>query len=74
MAMINEKLICVLLGLQLKPEHKPLQHLADWKRCIVPQLTTTDPLKEEPTLMFMRDARCILKKERKVFFGQFESI
>ena len=54
------------LELQLKSEHKPLQHLADWKRCIVSQLTNVDPLKEEPNLMFMRDAKCILKNEKKI--------
>ena len=51
---------------QLKFDQKPLQHLADWKRIIVPSLTNIDPLKEEPTLMFMRDARCSLKYEKKV--------
>lgn len=39
---------------------------ADWKRCIVPQLSNVDPLKEEPSLMFMRDSRCVLKYEKKV--------
>lgn len=43
-----------------------MQHLADWKRCIVSQLTNVDPLKEEPNLMFMRDAKCILKNEKKI--------
>ncbi|CAF0703806.1 unnamed protein product [Brachionus calyciflorus] len=54
------------LKLQLKPDHKPLQQLADWKRCIVPQLTSVDPLKEEPNLLFMRDAMCPLKNEKKI--------
>lgn len=49
----------------MKPDQKPLQHLADWKRIIVPTLTNYDSLKEEPTLMFMRDARCTLKYEKK---------
>lgn len=32
----------------------------------MPSLTNYDPLKEEPTLMLMRDARCSLKYEKKV--------
>ncbi len=55
--------------LQLKLDHKPLQHLADWKRCIVPQLASVDPLHEEPSLMFMRDSRCVLKYEKRVKFN-----
>ncbi len=52
-------------------DHKPLQHLADWKRCIVPQLASVDPLREEPSLMFMRDSRCVLKYEKKVSVAAF---
>ncbi len=42
--------------------------MADWKRVIVPNLTNNDPLKEEPTLMLMRDARCSLKHEKKAIY------
>ncbi len=54
--------------MQLKPDQIPVQYLADWKRCIVPQLLNADPLNEEPTLMLMRDAKFPLKHEKKVKF------
>jgi hypothetical protein len=53
--------------LQLKNEHKPLEHQADWKKSIVPHLSDVNPQKEEPVLFFMRDARLILRIEKKVF-------
>jgi hypothetical protein len=43
-----------------------MEHLVDWKRCIIPQFTDVDPLKEEANLFFMRDARFNLANEKKV--------
>lgn len=43
-----------------------MEHLADWKRCIIPQFTDVDPTKEEPSLFFKRDARLVLRNEKKV--------
>ena len=43
-----------------------MEHLADWKRCIIPQFTEIDPSKEEAALFFKRDARLILRNEKKV--------
>jgi hypothetical protein len=42
--------------------------MAEWKRQVVAKLTTCDPLKEEPSLMLMRDARIVVKDEFKVSF------
>jgi hypothetical protein len=54
------------LQLQLKGDHKPMEHLADWKRCIIPQFTESDPSREEASLFFKRDARLVLRNEKKV--------
>ncbi|KAK2144793.1 hypothetical protein LSH36_730g00016 [Paralvinella palmiformis] len=56
----------LLSELQLKPDHKPKQHLYDWKRKIVAMLTTFDPLQEEPHLLWKRDAIITILDERKV--------
>ena len=58
----------MFLELQLKPEHKPIQHLNDWKRRIVLMLTDQDPNKEEPQLFWRRDAILSIEEEKKVIF------
>ena len=50
----------------MKNRYKPLQYLADWKRCIVSQLPNVDPIREEPCLMLMRDTRSLVRNEKKV--------
>jgi hypothetical protein len=42
--------------------------MAEWKRQVVAKLTTCDPLREEPCLMLMRDARIVVKDELKVSY------
>lgn len=54
------------LQLQLKPEHKPIQHLNDWKRRIVTMLTDQDPNREDPQLFWRRDAILSIDDEKKV--------
>ncbi|XP_064646385.1 krev interaction trapped protein 1-like isoform X2 [Lineus longissimus] len=54
------------LQLQLKYDHKPIQHLNDWKRKIVGMLTDFDPQKEDPKLFWKRDARLTIVDERKI--------
>ncbi|XP_028647065.1 krev interaction trapped protein 1 isoform X1 [Erpetoichthys calabaricus] len=53
------------LSLQLKPYHKPLQHLRDWPE-IVSELTAFDPQRETPQLFLRRDVRLPLDVEKKV--------
>jgi hypothetical protein len=52
--------------LQLKPEHKPIQHLNDWKRKIVQLLTTKDPSQEDAQLYWRRHASLNLEREKQV--------
>ena len=54
------------LELQLKPEHKPIEHMNSWKRRIVGMLTDADPNKEEPHLKWRRNAKISLIIEREV--------
>lgn len=54
------------LELQLKPEHKPLEHMSDWQRKIVNHLTDGDPKHEEPHLKWRRNAKISLIVERGV--------
>ena len=54
------------LELQLKPEHKPIEHMNNWKRRIVGMLTDADPKKEEPHLKWRRNAKISLIIEREV--------
>lgn len=54
------------LELQLKPEHKPIEHMNNWKRRIVGMLTDADPMKEEPHLKWRRNAKISLIIEREV--------
>lgn len=54
------------LELQLKPEHKPLEHMSSWQRKIVGQLTDGDPTQEEPHLKWRRNAKISLIVERGV--------
>lgn len=51
--------------LQLKPYHKPLQHLRIWTE-IVTDLTVLDPQRESPQLFLRRDVRLPLEIEKKV--------
>lgn len=51
--------------LQLKPYHKPLQHLRIWSE-IVNDLTVLDPQRETPQLFLRRDVRLPLDAEKKV--------
>uniref|UniRef100_A0A673HUM6 Krev interaction trapped protein 1-like n=1 Tax=Sinocyclocheilus rhinocerous TaxID=307959 RepID=A0A673HUM6_9TELE len=53
------------LSLQLKPYHKPLQHLRIWSE-IVTDLTALDPQRETPQLFLRRDVRLPLEIEKKV--------
>ncbi|XP_068567215.1 krev interaction trapped protein 1 [Cebidichthys violaceus] len=53
------------LHLQLKPYHKPLQHLRIWTE-IVTDLTVLDPQRETPQLFLRRDVRLPLEVEKKV--------
>uniref|UniRef100_A0A8D3DMK1 FERM domain-containing protein n=1 Tax=Scophthalmus maximus TaxID=52904 RepID=A0A8D3DMK1_SCOMX len=52
-------------NLQLKPYHKPLQHLRIWTE-IVTDLTVLDPQRESPQLFLRRDVRLPLEIEKKV--------
>lgn len=77
----NEKFLCVdvissflryhllrercFSGLQLKPYHKPLQHVRDWPE-ILAELTNLDPQRETPQLFLRRDVRLPLEVEKKV--------
>ena len=58
--------IFYFLELQLKPDHKPIQHLNDWKRRIVGQLTDADASREDPQLFWRRDAILTVEEEKKV--------
>ncbi|XP_033849174.3 krev interaction trapped protein 1-like isoform X1 [Acipenser ruthenus] len=53
------------LSLQLKPYHKPLQHVRDWGE-IVTELTLLDSHRETPQLFLRRDVRLRLDIEKKV--------
>ncbi|KAK1805146.1 hypothetical protein P4O66_019493 [Electrophorus voltai] len=53
------------LSLQLKPYHKPLQHLRIWPE-IVTDLTALDPQRENAQLFLRRDVRLPLDIEKKV--------
>uniref|UniRef100_A0A8C3WEB2 KRIT1 ankyrin repeat containing n=1 Tax=Catagonus wagneri TaxID=51154 RepID=A0A8C3WEB2_9CETA len=53
------------LSLQLKPYHKPLQHVRDWPE-ILAELTNLDPQRETPQLFLRRDVRLPLEIEKKI--------
>ncbi|XP_013013714.1 krev interaction trapped protein 1 isoform X3 [Cavia porcellus] len=53
------------LSLQLKPYHKPLQHVHDWPE-ILAELTNLDPQRETPQLFLRRDVRLPLEIEKKI--------
>ncbi|XP_050795499.1 krev interaction trapped protein 1 isoform X2 [Gopherus flavomarginatus] len=53
------------LSLQLKPYHKPLQHVRDWSE-ILTELTNLDPQRETPQLFLRRDVRLPLEVEKKI--------
>ena len=52
--------------LQLKSEHKPIQHLKNWKSRIVMMFTDQDPTKEDPQLFWRRDAILLIDIEKRV--------
>lgn len=52
------------LQLQLKKEHCPVDHMQKWPD-IVLKLTTFDPSKEKPRLVWRRDARLSIDIEKK---------
>lgn len=54
--------------LQLKLEHKPVEHMNNWRRRIVSMLTgATDTSKENPTLKWRRNAKVgVVSEEREV--------
>lgn len=56
------------LELQLKLEHKPVEHMNNWRRRIVSMLTgATDTSKENPTLKWRRNAKVgVVSEEREV--------
>uniref|UniRef100_A0AAQ5Y8Z7 FERM domain-containing protein n=1 Tax=Amphiprion ocellaris TaxID=80972 RepID=A0AAQ5Y8Z7_AMPOC len=64
---IAGRFVCVFCvsDLQLKPYHKPLQHLRIWTE-IVTDLTVLDPQRETPQLFLRRDVRLPLEIEKKV--------
>ncbi|XP_010171239.1 krev interaction trapped protein 1 isoform X2 [Antrostomus carolinensis] len=53
------------LSLQLKPYHKPLQHIRDWPE-IFTELTNLDPQRETSQLFLRRDVRLPLEIEKKI--------
>uniref|UniRef100_A0A8C2Y9T4 KRIT1 ankyrin repeat containing n=1 Tax=Coturnix japonica TaxID=93934 RepID=A0A8C2Y9T4_COTJA len=53
------------LSLQLKPFHKPLQHIRDWPE-IFTELTNLDPQRETSQLFLRRDVRLPLEIEKKI--------
>ncbi|XP_010153599.1 PREDICTED: krev interaction trapped protein 1 isoform X2 [Eurypyga helias] len=53
------------LSLQLKPYHKPLQHIRDWPE-IFTELTNLDPHRETSQLFLRRDVRLPLEIEKKI--------
>ncbi|XP_013381091.1 krev interaction trapped protein 1 [Lingula anatina] len=53
------------LQLQLRKEHRPVEHQQDWAK-IVGMLTDCDPSKETPKLVWRRDARLSIAHEKKV--------
>ena len=54
------------LELQLKPEHKPIEHMSDWTQRLVSMLTDGDPKQEKPCLKWRRNAKISLIVEREV--------
>jgi len=63
--------MCLIAELQLKPEHKPIQHLKNWKSRIVVMFTDQDPDKEDPQLFWRRDAILTIGMEKKVFVFRY---
>uniref|UniRef100_A0A2K6L060 KRIT1 ankyrin repeat containing n=2 Tax=Rhinopithecus TaxID=542827 RepID=A0A2K6L060_RHIBE len=53
------------LSLQLKPYHKPLQHVRDWPE-ILAELTNLDPQRETSQLFLRRDVRLPLEVEKQI--------
>ena len=63
---VNNRFCCIFAELQLKSEHKPIQHLNDWKRKIVGLLTDSDPSREDPQIFWRRDAILSIVEEKDV--------
>lgn len=63
--------MCSFSELQLKPEHKPIQHLKNWKSRIVVMFTDQDPDKEDPQLFWRRDAILTIDMEKKVSVSRY---
>ncbi|PAA57744.1 hypothetical protein BOX15_Mlig028209g2 [Macrostomum lignano] len=53
------------LRLQLKPMHKPVQLMRDWRSKTVPLFTSANPMKEDPKLFLRRNALCRLDAEKQ---------
>ncbi|CAH1789561.1 unnamed protein product [Owenia fusiformis] len=54
------------LHLQLKMEHKPMEHIKDWREKVVRVFSDFNPAEEEPVLYWRRDATLSIVEERKV--------
>ena len=52
--------------LQLKQDHKPVEHLNNWTKKIVGMLTDGDPKQEMPQLRWRRNAKIGLSEEKQV--------
>uniref|UniRef100_A0A1I8IXW8 ANK_REP_REGION domain-containing protein n=1 Tax=Macrostomum lignano TaxID=282301 RepID=A0A1I8IXW8_9PLAT len=63
------------LRLQLKPMHKPVQLMRDWRSKTVPLFTSANPMKEDPKLFLRRNAlhaQCTIDGRRVKAFLQSE--
>jgi len=58
--------VLLLTELQLKSDHKPIEHLNDWKRKIVVMYTDKDPSHEDPNLVWRRDAIISIAEDKEV--------
>ncbi|CAF1231796.1 unnamed protein product, partial [Didymodactylos carnosus] len=64
------------LRIQLKPDHKPVQHLFAWKKYAIPSLTSNDSTNsslnnvntndEDPQLYWLRDSLLKIQAEQKI--------
>ncbi|XP_071148064.1 krev interaction trapped protein 1-like [Mytilus edulis] len=54
------------LELQLKPDHKPVEQMENWRHKILRQLTEGDPTKEDPKLKWRRNAKTGIMDERTI--------
>ena len=75
----NVTLYCTVLlnlpsELQLKSDHKPIEHLNDWKRKIVVMYTDKDPSHEDPNLVWRRDAIISIAEDKEVGLRENEAL